>query len=343
MVYLWASMELDFLAIGDITTDAFIRLKDASIHCDVNKHDCQICLNYADKVPFEFVEIVKAVGNSPNAAVSATRLGLKTALLSNIGDDENGKDCLKTLQENNIDTRFVITNKGAKTNYHYVLWYEDDRTILVKQEPYKYTIPENLPVPRWIYLSSVGHDTLYYHNDIVNYLKKHPETKLTFQPGTYQMKLGTEKLKALYEESDIFVCNVEESERILGTGEMPVIDLMKGLAKLGPKIVVVTDGPKGAYAYDNTGGPQQGTAWFMPIYPDPKPPYERTGAGDSFASTFTAAIAYGKTIEEALLWAPVNPMSVVQHVGAQTGLLTRPELEKLLVDAPDNYKPHKIN
>ena len=26
----------DFVAIGDITTDAFIRLKDADVHCEVN-------------------------------------------------------------------------------------------------------------------------------------------------------------------------------------------------------------------------------------------------------------------------------------------------------------------
>ena len=81
----------------------------------------------------------------------------------------------------------------------------------------------------------------------------------------------------------------------------------------------------------------------MPIYPDPKPPLERTGCGDAFASTFMSALMLGKSPEEALLWAPINPMWVVQHVGAQKGLLTRAELEDFLAKAPTDYKPRKIN
>ena len=95
---------------------------------------------------------------------------------------------------------------------------------------------------------------------------------------------------------------------------------------------MITDGPNGAYAY------YHGEAWFMPPYPDSKPPLSRTGAGDAFASTFTAALALGKTVPEALTWAPVNSMSVVQQIGAQRGLLTRPQLEDYLAKAPPEYK-----
>jgi sugar/nucleoside kinase (ribokinase family) len=80
----------------------------------------------------------------------------------------------------------------------------------------------------------------------------------------------------------------------------------------------------------------------MPLYPDPAPPYERTGAGDAFAATFVAALASGNTIEGALQLAPINSMSVVQKVGAQAGLLDKAELEDWLRKAPDWYKPEKI-
>ena len=112
--------------------------------------------------------------------------------------------------------------------------------------------------------------------------------------------------------------------------------LFKGLHKLGPKIVAITDGPDGAYASD---GKNQ---YYMPIYPDPAPPFERTGAGDSFATGFMSALIYGKSVEEALLWAPINAMSVVQYTGAQEGLLTKKELLSLLSKAPKNYKPKII-
>ena len=78
------------------------------------------------------------------------------------------------------------------------------------------------------------------------------------------------------------------------------------------------------------------------MYPDPKDPVDRTGAGDSFSSTFTAAIALGKSPAEALSWGPVNSMSVVQYIGAQEGLLTREKLEEHLKNAPATYQAVKI-
>ena len=70
---------------------------------------------------------------------------------------------------------------------------------------------------------------------------------------------------------------------------------------------------------------------------DPAKPLDRTGAGDAFASTITAALALGQPLATALTWAPINSMSVVQQMGAQTGLLTRPQLDAWLEKAPDDY------
>ena len=87
------SSHFDFVAIGDITTDAFIRIKSAETSRDKRK----LLLSFGDKVPYEFVEVVRAVGNSPNAAVAAKRLGLTSALVANVGDDHNGGGGLATL------------------------------------------------------------------------------------------------------------------------------------------------------------------------------------------------------------------------------------------------------
>jgi sugar/nucleoside kinase (ribokinase family) len=108
------------------------------------------------------------------------------------------------------------------------------------------------------------------------------------------------------------------------------------MKKLGPKIPVITDGPNGAYAFDGQ------KTWFHPIYPDPAPPVDRTGAGDSFASTLTSALALGLPLEQAMSWGPVNSMSVVQKIGAQEGLLPREKLEEFLRNAPENYHAELI-
>ena len=107
---------------------------------------------------------------------------------------------------------------------------------------------------------------------------------------------------------------------------------MNAFHDMGAPLVVITDGPKGSYAgYD-------GKVVTIPNYPDPKDPYDRTGAGDAFASTIVAALAHGETMDTALTWAPINSMNVVQHIGAQTGLLTREEVQTYLEQAPDWYK-----
>jgi len=324
----------DLVAIGDIVIDAFIRLKDANVHCKLNKEECELCVRFGDKVPYDSVEVVKAVGNCANAAVSGSRLGLKTALVTNVGNDQNGKDCIDELKKNNVSAEYVNVNNEFPTNYHYVLWYDVERTILVKHAPFPYALPAHFSPPKWFYLTSLGEQSVNFHDEIADYLEKYPNVRLAFQPGTFQIKLGKEKLKRIYARSDIFFANLQEAERILGLpedGAKKPLELMKEIMKLGPKIVVLTDGIDGAYAYDGK------EAWFMPVYPHE--PYERTGAGDAFASTIVSALALDKTLQEALLWGPINSMSVVQYVGAQKGLLSRESLNEFLMKAPTNYKP----
>lgn len=327
---------LDFVGLGDIITDAFIELKDASINCDIDHENCKLCMRFGDKIPYESVKVINAVGNSPNASVSAHRLGLDTALSTNMGDDRFGNENLEALKNEGINTAYVVIHPGKKSNYHYVLRYEAERTILVKHHEYDYVLPDFDKPPRWLYLSSLGENSVPFHHEIASYIKKTPETKLAFQPGTFQIKLGFDTLQDIYEASELFFCNKEEARKILNSSESDIALLLKKMHKLGPNIVVITDGPNGAYTYDGS------EMWKMPMYPDPAPPVDRTGAGDSFSSTFTSALALGKTIPEALSWGPINSMSVVQYIGAQEGLLTREKLEQHLTDAPEYYKPTKM-
>ncbi|OGI45918.1 hypothetical protein A2121_00755 [Candidatus Nomurabacteria bacterium GWB1_40_6] len=327
--------EIDFLAIGDIVIDAFIKLKKADIIGEPDTPGYEIAIPFAEKVPYEDVFVIPAVGNASNAAVSASLLGLKPALLSNIGDDKEGEDCLNALKKARINTDLIKINPGMKTNYHYILWYEADRTILIKHELYSYSLPE-INNPDWIYFSSVSESAFPFHYAVADYLDNHPETKLAFQPGKNEIKLGKEKLQRLYKHAKIFFCNVEEAKKVLGLDSLEIKDLLTKVHDLGPEIVVVTDGPKGAYAYDGN------EYLFMPPYPDSKPPYDRTGAGDAFSSTVVSAIILGKTLPEALAWAGINSMSVVQEVGAQKGLLSREKIEEYLSKAPENYKAKQI-
>ena len=332
------SAQPDVISIGDIVTDVFIKMLDSYEHTYTNEHGKWLAVPFGTKIPFEEAETIKAVGNASNAAVAFARLGLNSSFVTNVGDDSEGRDMISTLHAQKVDSRFVRVNPDKKSNIHYVLRYQAERTILIKHEEYDYHWPHLRPneVPRWIYFSSISEHAIEYHDQVSDWLDHHPDVKLAFQPGTFQMEAGTERLKRIYQRSELLILNREEAVLVGGGNHADLHDLFNHLHALGPKIVVITDGPAGAYVSDGEN------RWKMPLYPDPADPVDRTGAGDAFASTFMAALAKGNTIEGALQWAPINSMSVVQKLGAQAGLLTEEELNHWLSKAPDWYKPEKL-
>jgi sugar/nucleoside kinase (ribokinase family) len=96
--------------------------------------------------------------------------------------------------------------------------------------------------------------------------------------------------------------------------------LIKYIQRLGPKIVVITDGDKGAYAYD-------GSKYYF-IKAKPVKALDTVGVGDAFGSALTSALIYGKDIKSALAWGIKNSASCVSKVGAQNGLLTKKQIER---------------
>lgn len=330
--------QIDVLSVGDVVTDAFIKLFEDKAEVYETDQGPKIAMAYATKLPFDHTEVLPAVGNSANAAVNFAKLGLKSGFVSNVGEDSIGRDTISHLQKSGIDTRFVHINPDRKSNYHYVLWYKEDRTILIKHEEYDYHWPHLRPqdTPKWLYFSSISKNALDFHDDVAEWLEHNPEVKLAFQPGTFQMEAGVERLKKLYARSELLAFNREEAAKVTGGNKDDIHDLLNKMHELGPKIVMISDGPNGSYASDGEN------RFKMPIYPDLGPPVERTGAGDAFTSTFVAAIMKGNTIEGALQWAPITSMNVVQHVGAQAGLLTEHEISDFLQKAPEWYKPERI-
>lgn len=325
------------LAVGDIITDAFIKLSEdyAQVYTDDQGYK-RISFELGAKLPYDSVDIVEAVECSPNAAVSMARQGLDASLMSWLGEDAAGKSMVEYLRKQGIHTDELVVENGKKTNYHYVLRYGADRTKLQRFEDYSYEWHAPKRHPDWLYLGVLGEKTWPLHEGMLHYLQSNPDIKLAFQPGMYHLQWGPEKLRGFYERAEVVILNREEAVTVTDGNHADVHDLLNKLHKIGIKVAVVTDGPDGAYASD---GQQR---LKMPLYPDPKEPLDRTGAGDAFASTFVAALAKGHDLESALQLAPINSMSVCQQLGAQAGLLTDKELEEWLKKAPDWYHAEKF-
>lgn len=329
----------DVISIGDIVTDDFIELREDQAVTYQNDQGKWLSMPFGTKIPFDHHEVVPAVGNASNAAVAFARLGLRSSFVTNVGGDQEGRDMIAVLQKENVDHRFVRINPDKKSNYHFVLRYKAERTILIKHEEYDYHWPSLKPdeLPRWVYFSSISEHAIPYHDQVADWLDQNPSVKMAFQPGTFQMSAGAERLKRIYARSEVLILNREEAVTVGGGNHEDLNDLFDHLHALGSKIVVITDGPEGAYVSDGQ------KRLRMPSYPDPAEPVDRTGAGDAFASTFVAALVKGNSVEGALQWAPINSMNVVQKVGAQAGLLTEPELEAWLRKSPENYRPAPLS
>lgn len=324
----------DVISVGDSTIDHFFFIHDASVTCDINKEDCKLVINYADKLAVDKYLHFTA-GNAMNQAISSAMLGLKTALYTVIGDDSAGDDILEQLKRYKVATEYVQKDIENPTNVSGVVSFQGERTILVYHIVREYDLPKHMKT-KWMYLTSVGPQSVVplLHEQVLAYLTENPSVKLAFNPGTHQMHMGLEALKPLLARSEILFMNKEEYERVLGipTGA-DVKQLLSEMHKLGVKICVLTDGPKGSYVFDGE------KFRFLEIFDGPV--VERTGCGDAFGAGFTAARVYELSIEEAMRCGTLNSAYVIRIPGPQNGLLEKEEMISLLLDNK-SFKPKEI-
>lgn len=302
----------DIISIGDATLDVFLQIHEVTVKCETDTEKCEICLNNADKIPVERVTKVNGAGNASNNAVGSSRLGMKTAIYSILGGDTTGTEIAKHWNEEGVDSQYVSFDKKRGTNYSTVINFQGERTILVYHEPRQYRLPVLEPA-RWIYVTSMAKGSEILFDPVRRYARR-TKAKIVFQPGTFQLKLGGDRLAPLIAASEITIVNKEESGRIVGDSAHDVKTLLSRMRAMGCKIAVITDGVNGSYAFDGT------TYWFCTIMEVPV--IERTGCGDAYASAFVAALHSGKTIPEAMRWGTANSASVLGFIGPQAGLLT---------------------
>lgn len=312
----------DVIAIGDATLDIFLELKRAQIACELKQRDCKIIFDFGAKLPVERVTHIPGCGNASNAAIAARRLGLKTTLLSIIGDDAVGEQTMRRWKQERVNTSLIQIDRHTSTNSSTVLSFQGERTIFVYHHKRHYQLPR-LPITRWLYYTSLGKGHERFERDLIAHLDHYSNIQLCFNPGTYQLARGKKGLSPIIKRSTILSLNREEAEMLLEKKDASVSALIQGLHRLGSRIVLLTDGERGSYASDGA------QIWHLKIFQGKA--LERTGAGDSYTAAFMSAIAMRHTIPEAMRMGTANAWSVIQHVGPQTGLLTPTEMGRVLM------------
>lgn len=303
----------DVITVGSATLDVFAKTKSELIKIETPTAEEElIAYPSGSKIIMTHLEFMTG-GGGTNTAVSFSKMGLKTAYLGKVGEDENGNRILQQLKKEKVD--FVGVREKGMSGYSIILdSIKEDRTILVHKgvnDDLKFPeIGLNRLKTKWFYFSSMMGESYKTLEKLSDYAKKN-SIKVAFNPSSYLTKKGLTFLKKVLMNTNALILNKEEAEMLVGKGEMK--SLLKAIHKSGPEIAIITDGKKGAFASD-------GKKLYF-VKPHKVKVVETTGAGDAFASGFVSGLIKKNDIKFALKLGLTNAESVVCCYGAKNGLL----------------------
>jgi ribokinase len=337
--------------IGGATFDIFVKAKDQAImeFTTPEDRDKWLCLKHGGKITVQ--DVVETFGGgATNTGIAFARMGFDVATCAKIGA-EHGDEVIDNLKREGVSTKFIRETKLDKTAFSNIInTFDGDRTVLAYAGANKYFSEKDLPVKElgkadWIFLNHLTEEGSKIPEILLSILKKNPDIKLAWNPGSEQLTQGVKKWKHLLARTEILFVNKEEAAlfsktpyQLAGIKKQdpryhiytvrdflpPYADdvgaIMLEFFKCGVKYVVITDGKNGAQASDGD------RIYFCPVVSTKR--VDTLGAGDSFASGFTSAMILGKNLKTALIYGTLNANSVVNHFGAQKGLLTKSEINK---------------
>lgn len=337
-------MSKKVLTIGSATMDVFVECDDANIVsvCAKNKSEDFMSYPYGSKIDISNFSS-NVGGGGVNTACNFGNLGFETSAIFKIGNDIYSDGILEYFKNQKVSLKHVIQKEDTTTGFSIILVsFQGDRTVLahrganaqIKKEEIDF---DAIKEADFIYVAPLNGDSNKVLEPIVDYAHKY-NTKICFNAGTTSIKKGFKHLKHILDSADVVVMNREEASMATGIVVRPdtktekfsketvhtdIKSMLKALKVKDYQIVVITDGSKGAYAYDGK------KYYFCPIYPSDV--VSTLGAGDAFASTFCGALSRTKIdIGKSLMYASVNSAAVVSKFGATEGFLNFDEIEDVL-------------
>jgi sugar/nucleoside kinase (ribokinase family) len=306
----------DLITIGSATADIF--LKSGQFHLQQAEGGVLLCQEYGGKLDVEEF-FMQSGGAGTNCAVGFSRLGLKTAAVVEIGKDMMGQVVWDELKREKVDTQFVVTEKGEETGVSVLLIApQGGRSALTHRGAAAQLEPRDLPwaalqSTRWIHLSNVGgqKETLLRLFDHLTYNL----VGLSWNPGSKELQMIAQgELNIAQIPVEILMLNKEEWQ-VVKAQQPQILEYV-------PE-VLVTEGTRGGQIFLRDKHTLTYDIIKVPVV-------EETGAGDAFCVGYVAGHLYGLSPVESAEWGKREAASVVQKMGAKTGLLTKNEIENFI-------------
>jgi len=302
--------------LGAAVQDVFLLGSVLKAHRDVRTHDYVEQFPLGAKLELDRV-VFSTGGGATNAAVTFARHGFDSSFLGKVGDDPAGQHVLRELGNEHVKTEHTRCDLEGTTGYSTLLLAPGgERTVLVYRglsQELAATDFDNFKDLKadWLYISSLA-GNLPLLEAALEYAQAQG-VKVAFNPGSGELRQA-DRLRKLLDDIDILSVNKEEAQ-LLFEGETPS-DLAVHAAQNYTLTAVVTDGPEGSSASDGS------YVYTAGMYKDVSV-LDRTGAGDAFTSGFVAGLIDTGSVEHALIFGSANSTSVVQSIGAKTGILEK--------------------
>lgn len=311
----------DIISIGSATVDIFVQSDRFVVKKDKTfPSGSSLSVDFSSK-PEISQFLISSGGGATNSSVSFSRLGLKSAPLSLVGNDLLKNYIISDLKDANVPTTFLASSPKEKTDFAVILVAPNGgRTILVNRGPShleeKHISFSKIKDTRWFYITSLeGNIDLL--EKLIGFAKEHG-IKIALNPGSREIS-QVAKLLPLLKFVNFLLLNRQEAESLI-CQSFNQKSFFKKIQSLGPLHTAITCGRRGAHLLD------QQNNHYSPIIPSKT--IDETGAGDAFGSTFVAGLVYQLSPDQALFWAMKNSASVVSSFGAKTTLLTLSQIKK---------------
>ncbi len=313
---------------------------------------------YSNDVGSPFTEIQSFgafVGGCPtNISVGTRRLGLRSSLLTAIGDDPVGEFLLKFLNDEKIDTQFIVKKIGFRTSAVVLGIEPPDKFPLIYYRDncadIELTIDDVIASPiaesRSVLISGTGlskepsRSATLYAAEQAKSMERKVFLDLDFRadqwhdPRAYginirstlrniDIAIGTEEEIKAASLTDVSQVSVEDSQISNPNIEGDIDTAISSILNAGPRALVVKRGSNGADIYLNDGK-------VIHAKPYPVEIYNTLGAGDAFASGLIYGILNGWDMQKSARLGNATGAIVVTRHGCANFMPTMDEVNAFI-------------
>jgi ribokinase len=265
-------------------------------------------------------------GKGANQACCAGRLGRRVSMIGQVGDDAFGSALIDSLSAANVDVAGIgRSNRPTGCASIYVM--PDGENSIVISPGANATLDPETAVQRL----DVGEGDIVLCQletplDTVEAVLAHAKARgavTILDPAPARM-LPAQVLRKI----DFVTPNQTEAGVLLDDRDLEIDgfdrarDAAARLIQLGPSAVVMKLGEIGALVWDGRHSVEAGAFRVQAV--------DTTAAGDAFNGAFAVALAEGKQIGDALLFANAVAGISVTRPGAQPSMPTRSEVDEFL-------------